>query len=93
MITWRVYSYDVWGNKRDGYEVNNVFRTSEYFDSPDDPTDAQLLKSMKDAGIVKKGIRTSSVEFEDNGGEGKNLTIYISYKGRPEFEIRRESRS
>src|ERR1700685_2192710 len=26
---WEIASYDVWGNARDGYEVNNVFRQSE----------------------------------------------------------------
>jgi len=27
--TWELRSYDVWGNARDGYEVNNTFRAGE----------------------------------------------------------------
>lgn len=84
---WRVYSYDVWGNAKDGYEVNNVFRTNEIIPIPNVvlKSDKALITYLKNIGYFKKGVKRNLIEFD-----GDDRTIYVSYKGRPEFELRKE---
>ena len=72
-----VWRYDVWGNERDGFEVNdrNCFvREAEFpaktISAGDD--DKSLLKWLKDIGFIKKGIHLSSINFD-----GDDTTIYI----------------
>jgi hypothetical protein len=55
--------FDVWGNKKDGWEVNDqrpagliVCRWTE--DS--------ILKAMKKAGLIKKTVRKNSVKWDDS---------------------------
>lgn len=58
--------FDVWGNKKDGWEVNNLckeesmsFRLRDNFDNK------ELFQKLKDVGFIKKGTRFTSIEFED----------------------------
>lgn len=78
---WELAIYDVWGNAKDGYEVNDVFRHSGTFDleltvevcnpgTPQQfetayPTDSQLRKAL---GLGKTRLETS----------GDDTTIYIN---------------
>jgi len=85
--TYRFYTYDVWGNEKDGWEVNDVFRSSGTIELPAEPhSDRELISWLKGAGWIKENIRFSNVEVE---GEPEH-TLYISYKGKPEFELRAE---
>lgn len=85
MKTYQLIDYDVWGNDDDGYSVNQSFRTDTWIEIDDSWDDARLVKELKKAGIIRKGISTKSVEFS-----GDDRTIYVDYKGRPEFELRVE---
>lgn len=89
--TWRYYSYDVWGNAEDGFDVNQVFRTSEYVDIPDAvQTDAQLFDHLVNIGFLSgKDIRAELFETDHN--VACDDVIYFSYDGRPEGEFRLES--
>lgn len=78
---WELATYDVWGNAKDGYEVNDVYRHSGKFElllavevcnpgTPQQfetahPTDAQLRKAL---GLGKTRLETS----------GDDTTIYIN---------------
>jgi hypothetical protein len=86
---WRLYTYDVWGNARDGFDVNDVFKTSTILEFSDNASDADIVKALKKAGYLRKGIRTSSIKFD-----GDDETIYFSdaRNGRPEGELRREKK-
>lgn len=57
---WRYYSYDVWGNPEDGFEVNEVFRTSTTAEAPRNATFAQLKKAFD----IERGI--SEITAYDN---------------------------
>jgi hypothetical protein len=87
MAKWRYYSYDVWGNKRDGYDVNNVFETDEVIDIPNVvQSDKALITYLRNIGFMKKkGLRRNLIEIE--GDEG---IIYLSYNGKPDGELRKE---
>lgn len=89
MGTWRLYELDVWGNDEDGYDVNDVFRTGFTVDFEDDISDGDLITLLADEGLIKKTM-TSRTHREDIEIDGDEFTIYFNYKGRPEFELRKE---
>lgn len=78
--TWEVRDYDVWGNAREGYEVNNTFSrgqaelhipvevcnpdTPQQFESAF-PTSTQIRKAL--------GLRRFAIELD-----GDDLTIYVN---------------
>ncbi len=74
MTTWSVWSYDVWGNKRDGYEVNNRSRIDR-IEGPDDPSDKQALRMAKDGGLPNPGVRLKSLVLDGDKG-------YITFTAR-----------
>ena len=45
--TFRMYEYDVWGNNEDGYEVNNIFKTSTTIKLSED--DGHKLEALIEA--------------------------------------------
>lgn len=89
MVKWRWYSYDTWGNKKDGYEVNQVFRTSIYVDIPEVVlnSDEAIKRHLKKDGFIKKGVRGRDITFEEFMYED---SIGIMFKGKPIGELRRE---
>jgi len=76
---------DVWGNARDGYEVNQAFHTNQFYDIDPDWSDERLVKELKKEELIKKRIHKNSIEI---GGD--EFSIYFDYKGKPEFELRRK---
>lgn len=86
--TWEYATYDVWGNARDGYDVNDVYRhgettlvltvetandgTSYAFDHAS-PTDRQLRRVF---GLGRIQIDT----------DGDDLTIYVN-RARDSYPI------
>ena len=85
MKTYRLYTYDVWGNANDGYEVNNVYCESQTYNIDPNWNDKQLINELKKLGLIKKGLH-QKIEVG-----GNDLTITFDYKGRPEFELRLEN--
>jgi hypothetical protein len=66
-MKYRLYTYDVWGNARDGYEVNDIHIATRYADSshnimaieqiiididPETATDYQINRLLKCRGIT-----------------------------------------
>lgn len=56
--------FDVWGNKKDGWEVNNMCTESE-FELHEDVTDKEILQSLKNVGFMKTTTRMTQLVFED----------------------------
>ena len=46
MKTYRLYTYDVKKKKKDGYEVNDVFKTSELYSFDEKLSDEKLIKEL-----------------------------------------------
>lgn len=87
-LEFRLYTYDVWGNEEDGYNVNDVFQTSEIYKLFKDYTDREILEALQEQGAIPKaGIQLDLVDIE--GDFGTSLAFY--YNGRPEFELRIEN--
>jgi len=83
---YQVINYDVIGNKRDGFEVNGAYYSNEYVEIPEGASRAEIIRILKDEGILKKAARKESIEID--GEEGYSLYFKHKPTGRPEFELR-----
>lgn len=64
----QIWLYDVWGNKKEGYEVNNQWE----YDSPitmdeETWTTDKLLKKVIKKYLLKPTVRLSNITFMANG--------------------------
>lgn len=57
--------FDVWGNKNDGWEVNNLCQENERLELTDLFTKEHILKELKRVGFLKKTVRQNMVIIED----------------------------
>lgn len=75
---------DVWGNAREGWEVNSAYHTGNYVYLEDNELDRKrVLKACKLAGMI-----TSISPFILDDVICSENTIYVSYKnGKPAFEL------
>jgi len=73
MEKFRIYAYDIWGNKIDGYYVNNVIKTDFMVELSEDMTDRQIIRALKDCGFLFGKFWYKS--FQINGEY--DLTLYI----------------
>lgn len=85
--TWKIVSLDVWGNRKDGYEINNATYSGKEIELPAEPTDAQVRLALIHAGYLKKSMRLDRLEFD-----GDDALIQVSRKsdGYPIVQIRME---
>jgi len=80
-----VWTYDVWGNKRDGFEVNNRYKQGTYtLTSRTMNSDKALIRFAKRTLGIKPRVR---VELD-----GDDRTVYVNHKssGYPLGEIELE---
>lgn len=52
---YKLYTYDVWGNARDGFQVNDVYPQSGIYTIRDDATDYQINRKVSGRGITWDG--------------------------------------
>jgi len=67
--TWRVYIYEKWGSKKDGWNVFNVLKTSHVCTLPDDQDcdNKTIMRALKHSGWVGcKTLKTKSLTFDRN---------------------------
>lgn len=85
-VEWHVFSYDVWGNKKDGFEVNDKHKLGVEY-GPPDLTDSQAIQLAKWAGLLKKSVRRNQLLIE-----GDDITVYFTERrtGEPLGEMQRE---
>lgn len=76
-----VWTYDVWGNARDGYEVNDRSKFGTYDVDPSVATDDKAtIRFLKEIGLLKAGVQARSLEFD---GDDKNIYVNASRDGYP----------
>lgn len=91
-LHFRAYTYDVWGNHKNGFEVNQVYKSFETVWIPRAllSDDKALLTYLKRKGLIN-GRRDRWDPIQDGGlAEDGSLVLYFSYRGRPVFELRME---
>lgn len=85
ILRYRLYSYELWGNRRDGFEVNNIFDTGHEFDiavrgevmnagTMDEfvsfsPSDLQINRALGDRGLVYDGEAEDTLCAENKYGD------------------------
>ena len=88
-VRYQVLSLDVWGNARDGFEINAVYRTRDEVECTAvlkrynegrpgefyqyEPLDKYMVRALKEAGLLRKGTHVSSLAID---GEN-DATLYI----------------
>jgi len=85
----RVWSYDVWGNQVDGFQVNDRFEIGTYKENWDaifSAKDADIIGFLKNEGHLSKGTHLSSFRIEGDG----DRYLTIDYKNCPVLEITKE---
>jgi hypothetical protein len=76
--TWMLYTYDVWGNRRDGYEVNDTYTSGEVSSPLLQPSDSWL------AGLC--GLRNDQVDID---GDDNYITVNRRSDGKPLCHLER----
>lgn len=79
----RVWSLDVWGNEREGFEVNDR-REAGSIIILDDSDDKTLLKALKKKNFINKKCHFKSFHLD-----GDNLSIYVDWRknGFPLYQL------
>ena len=57
--------FDVWGNKKDGFEVNNMCEQA-IIDFDDWPSKDDILKTLKKIGFLKPTCRKASIHWDNS---------------------------
>ena len=74
MATFTVYTYEVWGNPKDGFEVNNRFKMSETIEISKNSTPKSIIRKLKQANIIKQNSHFDSFDID---GEF-DYTLYVT---------------
>jgi len=84
MNKYELFTYDLWGNEEDGFEVNDVYRYDKFV-IEENTSDVTLIEALRD---VLPGIFHNipwydiMIEGEDDG------CLYFSHNGVPLCELR-----
>jgi hypothetical protein len=81
-----IHYFDVWGNARDGFEVNNLCEEAVLFFSAC-PDKREILAKLKEIGFLKKSVRMASII--DTGTGDADFIDYEDRFGRPIFRLER----
>lgn len=86
MHTYDVHGLDVWGNEREGFEVNDVYPSQGKVKIPEGASDDEIVRALKAEGFIDRNIRMASVEIE--GEVGDFLYIGEAKTNKPVYELR-----
>jgi hypothetical protein len=73
----QIYDYDIWGNKKDGFEVNDVYCTPLIVELKEEYTDNTIIRKLKEVGFIKNTAKNCNFEIEGDFDH----TLYINYNG------------
>jgi len=89
-MRYRLYTYDIWGNKKDGYEVNDAFASDITVDIAPDDQEETIIKKLRAEMPVQQRRRRQSKDFRIEGGDTPECFIWITHKRVPFCELRPE---
>jgi len=86
MTAFTVMSLDVWGNQRDGYEVNDQYDAGTI--EVQEPWDQEdIFRVLKAEGYFKRRIQRRSVEIEV---QDDDVVLVNDRQGRPVYTVWRK---
>jgi hypothetical protein len=59
--------FDVWGNSKDGFEVNNLAVVENEVYISDDSTNKEIVQFLKSIGYFKKTVRMNMLDIYNDG--------------------------
>ena len=83
---YRVFSYDVWGNEEDGWEVNDVWKTWHTVELSPECTDDEVIEELIACGYADPELKKSGIETD---GDDQYITVELP-NGYPFCELRME---
>ena len=86
VVTYDVHGLDVWGNAREGFEVNDVYPSRGQVEIPEDASHEEIVRALKAEGFIDRNIHMSSVEID--GEPGYTLYIGEARTNKPVYELR-----
>ena len=79
----KVYSLDVWGNKKDGFEVNDRSQSGKILTKLDDKS---IIKALKKENFLNKKCHFKSFSID---GDDTFISIDAAKTGEPLYELER----
>ncbi len=83
---WTVWSLDVWGNAREGFEVNDRQRAQTLM-IPAEATDREIIQALKRAELLNPKCRFASFRLD---GDDRLLMLDAAKTGEPIYQMERE---
>ncbi len=78
----QVQTFDVWGNKEDGYDINDVYNSGKIVVNKkvDDVEPEDLIRALKKGGFLRKTAKNSKYgcDWEDYN------SWFVTYEGKRE---------
>jgi hypothetical protein len=71
---WQVISLDVWGNARDGFELNAAYTTEHYAELPEGFGLEDVCRELERLGLIAKEWRRYKLALENLG---ENLVALV----------------
>lgn len=87
MQSFRLYTYDVWGNSKDGYDINNTFRTNIVLELKPNFSDKELIKQLNKHYFSRKHQARSFLI----DGDDQFITVNSAKDYYPICELRLET--
>ncbi len=85
-VVYEVHPLDVWGNERDGYEMNDVWPSRGQIEVPEDASHDDIVRALKREGFIDRNIHMRSVGID--GEVGYELYIHEARTHKPVYELR-----
>jgi len=89
-MKYRLYTYDLWGNEEDGYDVNDVFASEITIDISPNEYGESIVKKVRAEMPIQQKRKCRTKYFRVEGGDTAECFIWIAYKGVPFCELRPE---
>jgi hypothetical protein len=75
--------FDVWGNEKDGFEVNNLCVEEKDLMIEENSTDKEIFQFLKLIGFIKKTVRLNQLNIDKNFCDSILCEIEERKTGRP----------
>jgi hypothetical protein len=88
MDIYEIIRYDVWGNEKDGFEVNDAHHTGVFVSLTKDASDEQIIRALKNEGYISRNCRFTTFGVDHSFGDPPQA-IYIEHakSGAPFCEL------
>lgn len=89
MVVYEVISLDVWGNEKDGFEINAAYTTGREVELPENPSLDETLKALRAAGEFDRTAHTKTIAWSPEVEHGsEELTVIRRKTGKPLLTLR-----